>query len=223
MCSLILSSVYLYLLKNRTKTMEEGRKYFSKDSIEYFFYDYEFKNPFFTFFLMILTFGLYSINWIFQINKKLLEIDEDAPNPNRAAIVLFILPVFWGLFVYVIELFFIPKPDYLTEIFSGIVKILGWGLISFLSLKYVFDFCQSYGRISETSGIFWYFMIYPGYFSLIFTAVIGFDIFVYTIYFLLAPVVGIPLMQKTLNDRAAIVRKRVEKNNFNYMERKNSS
>ena len=85
---------------------------------------------------------------------------------------------------------------------------------------YVYDFCISFGKVSKTSGVMWYLIIYPGYFSLILTIILGFEYFVYTFYFLIFPILAIPAMQETMNVRASDYTKSSQKSYFNYMERK---
>ncbi|MEC8339382.1 MAG: hypothetical protein VXZ40_02055 [Nanoarchaeota archaeon] len=201
--------------------LEEKAEYFSKDSLKYFFFDYKLRNPALIFFYMIISLGLYFVTWMYQINKKLEEIDEKAPASNRAAFVLVILPLIWYFIVYFLELYTTTGANFLSNLIPQMVKVFGWGIISFLSLMYVYDFCISFGKVTQTSGVLWYIVIYMGYFSLILTIILGFHFFVYTFYFLFFPIIAIPAMQEMLNVRATRFTKETQKSYFNYMERKN--
>ncbi len=201
-----------------TESEIHNKEYFSKESLEYFFYDFTYINPMMILFYMALTIGLYFVTWLYKVNKKLEEIDEKAPIPRRAATVLVIFPFIWFWIVYLINFYFFPT-DIVSKLISNMVKIIGWGLISFLSLVYVYDFCMSFGKVTNTSGLKWYLLIYPGYFSLIITLVLGVEYFIYSFYFLFFPILTIPLMQQTLNARSEIYSNRIRKNQFNYMTR----
>lgn len=199
---------------------EREKEYFSTESLKYFFYDYKLKNPALILFYMIISLGLYFVTWIYQINKKLEEIDEKAPVANRAAFVLVLLPIAWYFIVYFLDMFTITSTNYLNNLIPEIVKVMGWGIISFLSLIYIYDFCISFGKVTKTSGVIWYIVIYLGYFSLILTIILGFNFFIYTFYFLFFPIIAIPAMQETLNIRAMKFTKETQRSYFNYMDRK---
>jgi hypothetical protein len=198
----------------------ERKEYFSRESLEFFFYDFKLKNPAMIFFYMVISIGLYFVTWLFQVNKKLEEIDEKAPIASRAALVLVFLPLTWFFIIYFLDKFTGNSTNIISVLVPSIVKVLGWGLISFLSLMYVYDFCISFGKVTKTSGVMWYLAIYPGYFSLILTIILGFQYFVYTFYFLIFPILAIPFMQEVMNVRAADYTKSSQKSYFNYMERK---
>ena len=148
-------------------------------------------NPALVLGLMIISFGLYAINWIYLKNKDFEKIDKFSPEANRGAIILMILPFSWFFIISISEKF-IFNPSNL--IFS-IINIVGWGFILFLILKYLLDFSLSYGRITQTNGLYWFI----GFL----TSIIGIILFYYKIYWFsliyLFLFILIPAMQAELN------------------------
>ncbi len=113
--------------------------------------------------LIIITFGLYVINWLFLRNKEFELIDEDAPDSKRGLALMVFLPFGWGLIMYVSKaLIFTGEP-----IILGIMEIVIWGLIIFLLVNYIFDFCISYSKVSKSNPLIWFILFLLGFVGLI--------------------------------------------------------
>ncbi len=156
-----------------------------------FFKEYEQTNPYLVLGLIIISFGLYIINWIYLKNREFQLLDTDSPNPNRGAIILMFLPFAW--FFSMISLkYLIFSPENLA---LGIIEIVGWGFIIFLMHKYILDFCLSFGRITKTYGALWFVLFFIGGVGILGTAM-GYYLLSPLLFFL---IITIPAMQAELN------------------------
>jgi hypothetical protein len=139
--------------------------------------------------LIIITFGFYIINWIYQRNVDFLKFDSDAPDPKRGALLLFVIPVSWFIIMKVlINLLF-------DNIFFRILENLGWLLILLLILKYLFDFSIVFGEITKTFGFFWFIFLSLGFLGLFFGVLFNKYFFILTIFLF----IFIPAMQEEIN------------------------
>lgn len=179
---------------------------------QYFFENYQKEEPWKVLLFMILSLGFYFLMWIYNNNKRLEMISEDAPNSRRGFIILFGFPILWYVISSLAKLVFF---DLDTE-FIFFVNLTGWILIALLSLKYLYDFCKMFGEVTETYGIGWYFLIYPGYYSII----LLFLNFYYTIALILCFLVTIPMMQFTLNSKSEKLKLNKNAKEFNYLTRR---
>lgn len=167
---------------------------FSVKDLYYFYDDYEEKDPIKIMIFMILTLGLYFIYWIYNINNKLSELDDASPDPKRGVIILLFLPLMWYIFVLIFR-FLIFTSD------LGLVKgieITGWSFVIFLSMQYLYEFCQSFGKVTHSSGLTWYLFLYVGYFSVV---LLLFS-FYYTVPLIVFPFFTLPAMQSFMNNHA---------------------
>jgi hypothetical protein len=101
--------------------------------------------------LIIISLGFYIINWIYLRNKDFEKLDKFAPDSNRGAMVMFVIPMLW----YLIDLSFkkmIFRNSDLYLVISGII----WFFVLFLILKYLYDFTYSFGRITRTWPSVWF-------------------------------------------------------------------
>lgn len=178
----------------------------SKSCLQNFYEDIDKKSGIKLFFLLISSLGIYIIKWIYFTNLSFEKADKNAPQSSRGAAILFIMPSLWLLFTFFFRLLF----EKLIQPFK-IIDITVWGIITFLSLQYLYDFCLSYARITNTNGIIWYLLIYPGYYSVI---LLLFK-FYYTIVLIIMPFVVIPIMQSIINKKASKYLLEDENNYFN--------
>lgn len=171
------------------------KKYIREDSE--FYKQYHETSPSLVMGLIILSFGLYIINWIFLRNKDFEELDENAPDSNRGAILMIIIPFGWFFLTTILKnLIFSPN-----NLLIGILEIVGWGIIIFLIYKYLFDFCLSYGRITKTNGLLWF-----GLFIISGIGIVGIIIENYYLIFLLPILmIIIPAMHSELNKQFHIL------------------
>lgn len=175
--------------------------------LEYFFVDYDKQNPIIILLFMVLSFGFYFVKWIYDTNKKLEEIDDEVPDSNRAAIIMLIMPLTWLGIITILK-------NVVTENLKMLIitfEILGWSFIIFLSLKYTYDFCLSFGNLTRSDGLTWYIFIYPGYLSLILLTIN----FYYTLPLYLFTFSAIPAMQAVMNKRADEYTRKYQKETFN--------
>lgn len=160
---------------------------------------------------MILTAGLYGLRWIYNLNIIMERFDENAPDSSRGAYVLVLIPLFW----YLVTFFFNSVTPLNFQYVTDIIAIVGWTFITFLTLKYLYDFCMSYARFTWTNGFFWYLMIYIGYYSVI----LAFFNVTTTLFLIAFPMISIPLMQDILNKKAIEFTDRMHGKRFNSMTR----
>lgn len=104
--------------------------------------------------LIVISLGLYMIPWIYIKNREFEGIDKDAPDSRRGFVVLVMVPFFWAYAV------FVCKTLIMDNLAVEIVEIVGWGFAIFLILKYLFDFCMAYARITRTNGFLWFLLFF---------------------------------------------------------------
>ena len=187
---------------------------FSREELEKMFEDYKRVNVVATFFYLIATFGFYIIPWIFFHNRKFEQIDEQAPDSRRGAVILFILPILSYTTFLAMEKIFFPNSFPLT-----IIKVLVWCLLIFLTLKYLYEFSRSFAKITLTNTLAWYIFIYIGYSSYI-LALFG---FYYALYAVIIFFIGIASMQEILNVVCFRVTSKKQKESFNYMPKEDNN
>ncbi len=163
-------------------------------TLEDFYWSYDEKNPIAVFIAMTISLGFYIITWIYFLNKELAKYDPEAPNPDRGALIMFFIPLSWYITTIVIsKLFLINFPS-----ISFTINFLGWILVIFLGLKYLYDFCISFANITKSNALLWYLFIYPGFLAY----VLAFFNFFYTFPFIFFTIIAIPSMQDFMNNRA---------------------
>lgn len=180
----------------------------SNSQREIFFKHFPTESPIKLMVFMFFTASLYLIFWLYSMNLKLEKIDPDAPDSRRGAVILFFMPITGAIVLTVFELFFFPK-------FTNEVRILSlffWSFIGFLSLNYVYDFCRSFSKVTNTSWNQWYFFIFPGYISFI----LFFFEFYYMIPLLFFPAAAVPAMQNVINNIAESIKKRSNADHLNF-------
>ncbi len=111
--------------------------------------------------LILITIGMYIIKWIYEKNKEFEILDPDAPDSQRGAVLVFIMPFIWVSILYVLGYLLDFKDNLLFQIF----EILGSLLLYFLILKYLLDFCFTFGRITKTHGFLWFIPVAFGTFG----------------------------------------------------------
>jgi hypothetical protein len=196
------------LLKHNKELKQEDM-----DEIFNYYEDYDKQNPFLLFLFIVLTFGLYIIKWVYMTNKSFEKVDKSAPETQRATTVMILMPLIWGMMSFILKFYFDEK-----LLLVKIIEYGGWALIIFLSLQYTYDFCSSFGRMTQTSSLFWYLLLYPGYLSLILLA-FG---FVHSMFLVFLPVIVIPIMQDLINLKADEVQIEKQRQRFNQLAPKNS-
>lgn len=156
-----------------------------------FYKDFRETNPGLVFGLILISLGFYIINWLYMKNKEFELIDSEAPDSNRGAIIMMIFPFAWFFILFILKTLIFEK----SNLYLNLIGILGWIVVIFLIMKYLFDFCISFGKITKTNGIYWYlFFILPAVGVIL--AFFGYYYFLFLLFFLL---VVIPAMQAELN------------------------
>lgn len=151
---------------------------------------YSESSPGIIFGLIFITLGLYIINWIFMRNKEFELMDHDAPDAKRGLALMVFLPFGWGFVMFIFKkLIFTGEP-----LLLGIMEILIWGLIVFLLMNYIFDFCLSFSKISSTNPIIWFIPFLCGFIGIISTV---FE-FYYLTPLIFFTIILIPAMQAEL-------------------------
>ena len=152
--------------------------------------DFSIENSMLILGITIITLGLYTIYWFYLKNKELEHLDKQAPDSNRGFILMSILPLSWFFIINVIKKL-IPK-NIVLIIFENII----WLIILLLILKYIYDFCISFGQITKTKGIAWFIPFIITIFSLYLYFLLRIN---YFLLFILMLFIIIPFMQQELN------------------------
>lgn len=183
-----------------------GKDKLSLKELEFFYEDYEKELPFFVLVKIIFSCGLYLVWWIYKINQKLEKVDEMAPDTRRGLVILYVFPPLIIFILFVLEYLIGLAPNFLM-----IINVLFWSLAIFLSLKYIYDFCNIFGKWTSSNGLIWYLFIYPGYFSII----LYFFDFYYALPLIFFTIIAIPGMQAFLNIKERKFREMYERDRFN--------
>ncbi|MDA3855207.1 MAG: hypothetical protein PF569_03025 [Candidatus Woesearchaeota archaeon] len=150
---------------------------------EIYFKEFRETNPWLVLGLIIISLGFYIITWIYSKNKEFEHLDKFSPDAARGAAVMMLLPFGWFYVVLIIKRLIIDN------LFVEILEIVIWGFILFLVLKYIYEFCLSFGRITRTNGIYWFFLFF-------------------------IPIITIPAMQMELNSHFNRMAMQDKSNNF---------
>ena len=161
----------------------------SRAQIDELFKKHHETSPAIVMWFILLSAGLYIINWIYLRNKEIEEIDESAPEPRRGAVVLILLPFGWYLIMYVIK-----SLSGEISLLLGIMEIVVWGLIIFLIYNYLWDFCYSFATLTKTGVFLWFGLFLCGGVGIIST----FFEFYYLTPLIFFTVIAIPAMQAEL-------------------------
>ena len=159
---------------------------------EDFYKSFKEVNPAIILGLILITLGLYIVNWIYSQNKELLKLDDNSPELSRCATLLVILPVTWFTVFFLLKntAFYNLYPEFLL-----FVEIFGWVIILVFILKYIYDFCECFSNVTKGNKFVWFSLISIGIIGII---GIFFKSYIFSPFgfFLL---VSIPAMQEELN------------------------
>ncbi len=120
-----------------------------------FYKNYEEVNPAYVLGLIIISLGIYIITWIYNVNKNLENLDDDAPEALRGALLMVILPFLWLFTTSFLELF-------IESIVLESIKLIVYVLLYFLFLNYLFDFCVAFSHITRSKPLIWFFPLFLG-------------------------------------------------------------
>ena len=120
---------------------------------EQFSREFEQTNPALTLGLIFITLSIYAPMWIYSRNKEFEKIDKDAPHSLRGLSLMLLIPFGWLFTIFIIrKLIF-------DNLATQILEIVVWGCILALIIKYLFEFCLSFGRITGTNGLYWFLLL----------------------------------------------------------------
>lgn len=166
--------------------------------LEKFYFDFEPKSPIMVLIFMVLSLGTYFINWIYMMNLRFEKFDVNstsdfgkAPDSNRGLIVMFLIPFSWLVSMGILKKLIFSQ--YLDILFW--IDLVGWFLIIFLFLQYLYDFCICFGKFTTSNGFIWYLFFWVGFFPLV---LLPFEMY-YFMPILFFPIITIPAMQAKIN------------------------
>ena len=164
----------------------------NRKSLEDFFEGMSPRSAIMLFFMMLFSTGAYLVLWVYNLNKRFEDFDdENSPDSARGIVILFLMPVLWIILIYILKLFLFNG----ALIYLKYVDIVGWSFIVFLALQYLYDFCICFGKFTFTNGFIWYMFLWVGFFPLV---LLPFGSF-YFLPILLSPVIILPIIQHKLN------------------------
>lgn len=176
-----------------------------------FYEGYNTKSPEMILFLMVVTFGLYAIYWVYETNKEFERIYDEVPNSLVGIFILLILPFAWFYFFFMFNIIFSD-----VSIFFGLFETFGWIIIILLILEYLYRFCLVYADITMSDARIWFYSFFPGFLALT-LGVLG-VIEAFSFFFFMFIV--IPAMQAQINTRYEQYELEELKVYFNYFEKK---
>jgi len=164
----------------------------NKKTLIDFYLDYKMFSLVFLSFMMFFSVGFYLVFWVYNLNRKFEKFDfANSPDSSRGFVILFVIPLIWLFVMFIFKVL----------IFSGggiilrVVNIVGWFLVMFLVLQYLYDFCVCFGKFTMTNGFIWYMFLWVGFFPLV---LVPFGSF-YFLPILMFPIITIIVMQWKLN------------------------
>ena len=162
--------------------------------------------------LMVFSLGLYFVFWIYSRNKEFEKYDfDDSPDSKRGLILMTLVPFIWFLITVFLNNFFYRFP-----IFIFFISFIGWFLIIFMLLQYLFEFCMCLGRFTSTNGFIWYMYIWVGFIPLL---MISLDSYL-LISMMVFPVFSLVFMQVKLN--SACDKFLIKRNSLTHFEHKSA-
>jgi hypothetical protein len=120
---------------------------------EKYFRKFEETSPILLLGMVLLTGGLFVLNWIYAKNKEFEEFFEDSPDSNRGLVIMMVFPFSWFFIMLGIKLLLFDK----LPLALGILEIVVWGILIFLIYKYIYDFCDVFGQVTHSSTLLWFF------------------------------------------------------------------
>ncbi len=129
------------------------KEYYNIQNRKYFYHNFQKLNPLLFLFLIVITFGFYLIEWFYQTSKIFEILDDEAFLSERVFFVIFLFPTTWYFINY-----FSTKLGF-VNLFIDITERVVWAFLIFLIIKFLYDFACSFGRITETYGLFWFFIL----------------------------------------------------------------
>lgn len=90
-----------------------------------FFKNFRKTNPTLLLGLIIISFGTYMIPWIYIRNKDFKSFDNEAPDENRGAVVLFMFPVGWAYVMFIVKKFMFDN------LLVKVIEYVGWSVVIF--------------------------------------------------------------------------------------------
>ena len=164
----------------------------NRKTLEDFYEKMSVRSPVMLFLMMLFSFGSFLVLWVYNLNKRFEDFDnENSPDSARGIVILFLMPVLWIFVMYILQLFIFST----ESTFWFYIDVVGWSFIVFLALQYLFDFCKCFGKFTMTTGFVWYMFLWIGFFPLV---LLPFGNF-YFLPILFFPVVVVPIMQSKLN------------------------
>lgn len=153
-----------------------------------FYKNYEEVNPAYVLGLIIISFGLYIVTWIYNVNKNIELLDEDSPDSLRGAMLMVILPFTWLFVTSFLELFF-------DSVVLEAIKLIVYIFIYLLFLNYLFDFSIAFSHVTRSKPLVWFLPLFLGSLGIFGYYLQSIQVGLLTLLFVLI----IPAMQAELN------------------------
>lgn len=156
--------------------------------------------------LIIITLGLYIVYWIYDKNKQFEVLDDQSPDSSRGAVIMVILPFLWFFILYFLKGFIFG----FDSVIVNFIGLGGWFFLIFMFVKYLLDFCLSFGRITQNQGVLPFLLFLVGFISGYLSLILN----QFFIFLLIFPVFAVLFMQSELNLFYNSYRQRKDKKSF---------
>lgn len=160
-----------------------------------FYQSLEEKSLITVFIYIVISFFIYVVFWIYDLSKKLQIVDEDAPEPNRALVIMCVLPFIWVIIHFLLEDVIFGHNEHLLESIEQPIEFFVLLILSLLTIKFFMDFSKSFAKVTFTNNVLWTLLIVPGFIGVI---LLGFEIY-YAAVLVIFPIISILIMQNELN------------------------
>ena len=154
--------------------------------------------------LIIISFGIFLIPWFYKKCKELSYLDNNTPEPQRAAAILFLIPIGWFIITKILTKLIITGSP------GKVITMIGWSLILFLIIKFLHDFSLVFGNITGTTGTYWFLILLIGVVGVVGTILQ----YYYMSILILFLIFVIPAMQLELNSHFSRITMKKDSNVF---------
>lgn len=158
-----------------------------------FYKEYREVNPAIILAFIVVSAGVYILNWIYFQTKELGKMTENAPDKNRCAVVMVLAPLILTVATFIERIYFFHLyPEFLL-----FIEISVWLVLVALMFKYIYDFCSAFAEVTKTNNLVWFFLIVIGAIGVV--GIIFKSLLIGPFAFFLA--ITIPAMQEELNHK----------------------
>ena len=187
------------------------------ENVQEFYDKTEEINPWVVALMSLGSFFIYTIYWLFRLNKRLVLVDMNAPSPKRGLAIMILIPFAWSIAHFFVEDVLLKNVMDKFVVYEIYFESVVFAIFVLLSFKYFYDLCSSFGRVTFSQGALWMLILFPGFvgFNVLFFSFTYFYLFI----ILILPIIAVSVMQFHINKQLEKSKMRNSGESFNYAVR----